>query len=222
MKELVLYQSGEVGVEEVAPPEELDSLRLRYLPGEGEVLTEEEFVQRGVTIVDLARACYLLLGELLAWKIGTVVGLDETSTRQVVEHYAAQWQVSASSLWKSLVLAKRFPGLELPKDVAPTLTYEIISGCGTKDEAEAVLDLALGEGWTVQEVREIKALRAAGLMDDWRHIELGMDDHNRIVLCTDAAMVPCAARAQTNSGDDGKLGWALLLLRAGLPWKPND
>lgn len=187
------------------------ALRARYLPGRGERLTEDEFIQRGAELVELSRVCYLLLGELVAWKIAAEQAVSEDSKRELIARYARAWGLGETRLWKAYVLAVRFPGLALPEDVNPTLAYEVVSGCETETEADEVLDLVLGEGWTVSDVREVKALRALGVLQDWRRVRL-VSDGNGGVLADDGVRREYCAHFIENS-DVTRAGAALLRIR---------
>jgi hypothetical protein len=101
--------------------------------------------------------------------------------------------------------------LPRPQDAPPTLAYEIISGCETPEEADEVLDRALAEGWSVSDVRDIKRLRATGLLNDWRRLRLVSD--GSVIYVTDGReRVPVARLV----GGDGlaRAGAALLWIRA--------
>lgn len=172
-KELTRRLMGVVGPE-YAPLDE-SILRMRYVPGEGEIVTEEEFVQRGVELVELARVSFRLLGELIDWKFRVERADSEETKRAMIQRYCVCWGMSQSSLWKAWVLVARFPQLQLPEDTSQTLAYEIISGCQTEEEAERVINLALNEGWSVSDVREIKMLRGMGYLEDWRRLRMVCD-----------------------------------------------
>jgi hypothetical protein len=93
----------------------------------------------------------------------------------------------------------RWPALARPEDAPPTLTYEILSGCASEAEAERVLDLALASGWTVSDVREIKALVAAGALADWQRVRL--TSNGRTVYVTDGERrVPVATFLDNGDG----------------------
>lgn len=171
---------------------DIEVLRLRYVPQGGEVVSEDEFVARGAELVRLAWDCITLLGEMLAWKIQAERAVTYESRRSIVTCYARAWQISESKLWKALVMVTRWPKLALPQDAPPTLAYEVISGCQTEQEAEGVLDLALGRGWTVGDVREIKALRALGLLDGWQRLRLVSDGDGLICVDDGERRVPVA------------------------------
>jgi hypothetical protein len=198
---------------------DLDTLRARFLPGEGEVVTEDEFIQRGADLVAVSRNSFVVLGELLDWKMSQEQCEDEISRNALVERYAPAWGVSTSGLWKAWVYANRFPGLMLPEDTSQTLAYEVMSGCATRAEAEEVLNLALAQGWSVRDVREIKNLRSRGLLEDWVRLKLAKRD-GILQVIGPTGPVGLAAYFECHEGDEGeemlRAGIALLEMRAGL------
>ena len=207
-KELTRRLTGVLGTEHVPLDESI--LRRRYIPVEGEVVTEDEFVQRGVELVELARVSFRLLGELIEWKFGVERAESEETKRAMIKRYAVCWGMSQSSLWKAWVLIGRFPDLLLPEDASQTLVYEIISGCQTKEEAERVIDLALHEGWTVSEVREMKILRGAGLLDHWCRLRIGCDGSGTVTVRNGKRSEKCA---QLSAESDGLAAAGAMLLR---------
>ncbi|HIP96550.1 MAG TPA: hypothetical protein EYH32_04965 [Anaerolineae bacterium] len=191
---------------------DLDVLRDRYIPADGERVDEEEFVQRGIELVSTARYAFVLLGELIDWKFRHEGADTDESRRQIVRRYAPLWGVSEASIWKAWVVACRWPELPRPQDAPPTLAYEIISGCSTPEEADEVMDRALAEGWSVADVRDIKRLRAMGVLDEWTRLRLVSDGSTIYVVDGGQRRVPVARLV----GGDGlaRAGAALLRIRA--------
>lgn len=189
-----------------------DSLRARFIPEDGDNLSEDEFIQRGVDLVQFARTSFRLLGELIDWKFRREGADTDATKREIVLRYAPEWGVSTSTIWKAWVLACRWPSLPRPEDAPPTLTYEILSGCATEAEAERVLDLALAEGWRVSEAREIKALVAKGALDNWQRVRL--TSNGRTVYATDGERQVPVATLLDNGDGLAQAGAALLRMRA--------
>ena len=188
-------------------------LRRRFVPGEGEIVDEEDFIQRGVDLVELARVSFRLLGELIDWKFKVERAESEESKRAMIQRYCACWGMSQSSLWKAWVLVGRFPNLQLPEDTSQTLIYEIISGCATEEEADRVLDLALQEGWTVSEVREIKTLRGMGYLEDWRRLRMVCDSKGTVTVY-DGKQNEICGKLDLESNGLASAGAVLLKVRA--------
>ena len=207
-KELTRRMMGVVGPE-YAPLDE-SILRMRFVPQEGEIVTEDEFVQRGVELVELARVSFRLLGELIDWKFKVERADSEETKRAMIQRYCACWGMSQSSLWKAWVLVARFPQLQLPEDTSQTLAYEIISGCQTEEEAERVLDLALNEGWSVSDVREIKTLRGMGYLEDWRRLRMVCDKTGVVTIHDGVQSSECG---KLNLEDVGLSGAGAVLLK---------
>ena len=210
-KELTRRMMGVVGPE-YAPLDE-SILRMRFVPQEGEIVTEDEFVQRGVELVELARVSFRLLGELIDWKFKVERAESEETKRAMIQRYCVCWGMSQSSLWKAWVLVARFPQLQLPEDTSQTLAYEIISGCQTEEEAERVLDLALNEGWTVSDVREIKTLRGMGLLDRWCRLRITCGSKGSVTV-HDGKRNEVCGKLDLESNGLASAGVALLKVRA--------
>jgi len=195
------------------PSSDLEAMRLRYIPQVGEVVTEEEFIQRGVDLVAQARNSFTLIGELIGWKFTREGAQTQESRSAIVRRYAPQWGVSPSTIWKAWVVSSA--GIDLlPEDAPPTLTYEIVSGCANAPEAEQVLDLALERGYTVNDVREVKALRAQGLITDWNKLRLVHNGNGTIYVDDGQTREPIATLL--TGTDLARAGVALLRMRARL------
>jgi len=193
------------------PSSDLEAMRLRYIPQVGEVVTEEEFIQRGVDLVATARNSFTLIGELIGYKFAVEGADTEQGRNAIVGRYAPQWGVSPSTIWKAWVVSSA--GIDLlPEDAPPTLTYEIVSGCANAPEAEQVLDLALERGYTVNDVREVKALRAQGLIEDWNKLRLVHNGNGTIYVDDGQTREPIATLLADT--DLARAGVALLRMRA--------
>lgn len=137
------------------------------LPAGYDLTREEEFVQAGVHLVQLGRTCLLALGELLAWKLAREHADTDAARSELLRRYAGAWGVSLSSLVKAYVSVSRFPGLTRPEDANSTTVYEVLSGAADEADAEAGFDAVAQQGLTAAGVREVKALRALGLIAGW-------------------------------------------------------
>jgi hypothetical protein len=162
--------------DELAIPQDFDEVqvRRRFIPGEGETIDIDDYEMRGVTLLEGARACISVFGELVAWGWKNLApNIIEQDTGDPlgqsgwVKFCADMWGCTMSTIWKAWQVAETRHALAPPEDVSPTLLYEIASGCENDAETEQVLNKALAEGWGAQDVRWIKALRNAGLLQDW-------------------------------------------------------
>jgi hypothetical protein len=138
------------------------------LPDGVDLHSEDGFVQAGQLLVDIGRQAFIGLGELLAWKIEREQAQDRAGREQIIARYAAAWGVSRSNLTKALVNVQRFPDVARPQDHTPTLSYEILSGSDSAEEAEAGFDAATANGWGVRQAREAKALKRQGHTELWQ------------------------------------------------------
>ena len=167
------------------PSRDITALRRRYVPVPDEIVTWDEFVQRGAEVVQLARDCFMLLGELVE------EGWQRFGSPQGRRHFAGMcadaWGCSRASVTKAWVL--HGANLELPQDAPPTLAYEIVSGEDDPESAEEALDRAVAEGWRVQDAREVKALRSQGLVDAWQRVHLSMRADGTLMARNDGEWV---------------------------------
>ena len=135
---------------------------------------EDDFIQAGQLLVDVGRKAFIGLGELVAWKMCRERAEDEDSQSAIIARYASAWGVSRSNLVKSVVNVTRFPEVARAEDLPPTVTYEVLSGSGTPEEAETGMQTAIEQGWGSGAVREAKLLKAKGLTPEgeWRRPHL--------------------------------------------------
>lgn len=139
----------------------------QVLPAGYDLTREDEFIQAGVHLVQLGRTCLLALGELLAWKLEREGADTDAARSELFRRYAGAWGVSLSSLVKAYVSVARFPELPRPEDANNTTVYEVLSGASDEADAEAGFDAVTQQGLTAAGVREVKALRALGLIHGW-------------------------------------------------------
>ena len=150
-----------------------DGLRARYLPEKpGLFWSWDDFVQRGADLLQLGRACYLVLGELVDLRLQTERCETDESKRALIERAAREWQISPSRLWRAWVTACAHPEVERPQDATPTLTYEVLSSTDDPEEVEERLDFVLREGLKVEDVRNLKRLEAQGVIEEWKNYRL--------------------------------------------------
>ena len=175
---------------------------------------EEEFVQAGIDLVDLGRRAFIALGELIAWKIAREQADTHDSRSAIINRYAAAWGVSRSNLVKSVVSVARFPDVEAPPDIPNTTRYEVVSGAVDERDAEAGMDAVTSNGYNAHEVREIKALRADGVLSsgDWNLPQLECTDDGMIVAKRGGSECIVASRVK-EGGELAEIAWALIQRR---------
>jgi hypothetical protein len=188
----------------------------RLVAQPGEELSEEEFVERGRTLAELHRMAGEALGRHIDYKL-TGTTADETRT-EILQHYAAEWGISRSTLTRYWVIATRFTDIERPADVADTTIYEALAGTQTPAEAEEALDAVTGHGMGLQELREVKELRGKHGYQTWEPPRLYLRQDRIYVKVGDrealVAIVVEVGGEDEESADLVRIGQHLLKRRA--------
>lgn len=178
----------------------------------------EEFIQAGRELIELGRAAFLGLGEIVSYR-AEISGAKEDygKLEQFYHDCAVEWGVSRSSVIKAHVVADKFHEVERPRDVSPTLVYEILSGAKDEEDAEAGFDKALEEGWGVQDVRIAKSLRKAGLTNGWEVPYLYFGDDGAIwAKDSQGNRVKVMRRVRDGNDELAELGLVTLRRRANI------
>ena len=158
------------------PSPDRQHLTLRYVPQPDEIVTWPEYIQRGVEVIELARDCFMVLGQLV--EVGWQRYADkQAGKRKFAAKLAAEWGCSRSTITKAWVL--HGTQLPLPEDAPPTLAYEVISSTDDPAEQEERLEKAMEEGWTTHDVREVK--RLANVWDRWERVRLALRDDGTLL-----------------------------------------
>jgi len=151
-------------VEATVTSPDYEALHARYVPSQGEDITWDEFVARGVELIEGARHRFLVLGDLALE--GWYRFAPRASQREWEGTCAAAWGCNRSTINKAITLA-RSP-VALPEDAPPTLAYTVLSAAGDDHAlAERLMDIVIKQGWSAWDVRNIKILVGEDLLDDW-------------------------------------------------------
>jgi hypothetical protein len=218
--------SGEIieidAVPAAGPEAELpvaDALLAMFVPKTGEVISLDDYQQRGITLGEYVRQAGIALGGLVEWgwaELRPTLTWNGEEIEQATDWCAFSamlWGFSRSTVTKAWVVWKvRQSGVDVPQDVQPTLIYEFSSGGLSGDALEAVLERATAENWSVWDAREIKALVKAGVLEEWERVSL-VRQGNRIFALVGDKLSECAT---IDGRDDAaaRAGVTLLLSRA--------
>lgn len=174
MTELILTDKRE-GLDPLPPSTDIDSLRQRFLPREGEELTIDRYEHAGIEIIGTVRDLAQILGELteigwhhlrphIRWQGERI---KDTQRTRWAEYCAMLWGCSRPTVSKAWLSATST--IERPQNMSMTTFYEILAGCDTPEEADRVVDLALNNEWRSYHIRLIKRLHDARLLpkEEW-------------------------------------------------------
>ena len=215
----------------LSPSSDLDELRQRYIPAKACVhcrhhagcdkapnlcagfrwgMSRDAFAQAGVELVEQARHCFLVLGELAEWGWAHL-NVGSMTKNEFALFCAQSWGCTRTTVLKAWTVAT--VAADLPPDVPPTLVYEIASGVNDPEELEEILDRALFEGWSAWEVREIKALRRAGVLDEWV-LPSFFEQENYLLVAINGKQTICAELTADKDEPNAHAGIHLLKMRA--------
>ena len=179
-------------------------------PDHGIDMSWDEFASWGIALIDRARQLFLGLGYLALW--GWDRFAPHSSQRAWETECAAAWGCNRSTVNKAITLA-RSP-VALPADAPPTLAYTVLSAAGDDhDLAERLMDLAIAQGWSAWDVRNIKILVHEELLDDWVRPRLYRSGDR--LLVSDGTSTAVVARFEDN-GRLSEAGARLLALMTGI------
>jgi len=197
-------------LDKTPPSPDYTALRARYVPAPNESISWEDFVMRGVELIEGARHRFLVLGDLAleGWNRFA----PRSSQREWEGTCAAAWGCNRSTVNKAITLA-RSP-VALPEDMTPTLTYTVLSAAGDDHVlAERLMDLVVQQNWSAWDVRNVKILVHEELLDEWIRPRLYRSGDR--LLVSDGTSTAVVARFEDN-GRLSEAGARLLALKAGI------
>lgn len=135
-------------------------------PSEGEILSDQEFAERGAALVEVLRDTLTALGLLLDHFMRQKRIEDRMAFMQ---HWAREWGTSRPTLERALVIATKFPDVERPKDLPESTLYTILANSPDAEAAELGIQQALRERYTADDTRKARELQNQGFQPegDW-------------------------------------------------------
>jgi hypothetical protein len=215
-------------VEPAGPEADLpiaDALIETYVPKSDEVISLDEFQQRGISLGEYVRQAGIALGGLVEWgwaELRPTLTWNGEKIEKInawCAFCAMLWGFSRSTVVKAWVVWNvRQSGIDVPQELQPTVLYELSSGGLKGDALEAVLGRATDENWSAWDTREIKKLVKAGLLKNWQRVSLIKQD-DKLFAAVGKKLSHFATL--TNTEGYAAAGRALLLSRARIKEKDD-